>query len=202
MRNLFKNTVLATLMAAGISSAMAAGGSGAQVFVHGDVKPVACTMGAGADGPKDVDLGGWAVSDFKTGTGDYANLYTVAESKQVFTVTATGCSGVGPTENGKLNLVIDESTPMRSTEKKIFGDAAKANGTTAGFTLEASDNGVDVQRLLKAGDEIVLHKFTSGEDMNAANGSSINFTTMMAADNPTPGAGHVEAPVTFSVNYK
>ncbi|HEJ7994303.1 TPA: fimbrial protein [Serratia liquefaciens] len=205
MKAIFKTTAVAALMAAGMSSAMAASGSGAaSVLVHGNVVPVACTMGPDASAPKDVNLGNWTETDFVKGTtAPLDNLFVVANSQQTFSITATGCTGVAPQAGGQFMLDIDASSPMRDGANKIFGDSSKANGTLAGFTLEATDKSASAaEKLWAAGDQLVMHTFTSGEDWKAVNNSSILFTTHMAAITATPGTGHVEAPVTFTVDYK
>ncbi|MEH4990226.1 fimbrial protein [Enterobacter asburiae] len=206
MKAIFKVTAVAALMAAGLSSAMAASGSGsAGVLVHGNVVPVACTMGPDASAPRDVNLGNWTESDFVSGaSAPLSGLFFVPNSQQTFAITATGCSGTPPKENGEFLLNIDASTPMRNAASKILGDSSKANGTLAGFSLEAADKSVPnaPEQLWAAGDSLVLHKFTSGEGWNAVNNSSILFTTHMVATTATPGTGHVEAPVTFTVDYK
>ena len=203
MKAIFKITAVAALMAAGLSSAMAASGNGqAQVLIHGEVVPVACTMGpTSANGPKDIDMGSWTNSDFKQGTVLYQNLYTVANSKRTFDITATGCSGVDPVENGQFLLKI--AGPMTYPAQHIFADPGKTT-TTAGFTLEAIDQSQSppAAKLYDNTDEVLLHKFKSGEHWSDVNGTSVTFTTYMAANNATPGVGHAEAPVTFTVDYK
>lgn len=204
MKDIFKITAVAALMAAGMSSAMAATGSGAaEVLVHGNVVPVACTMGPDASAPKDVNLGNWTEADFvQGGTGILNSLFVVANSQQTFSITATGCTGVTPQAGHKFQLDIDASSPMRNVQSKIFGDSGKSNGTQAGFTLEATDKSPGAtEKLWVAGDQLVMHTFTSGEGWNAVNNSSIVFTTHMVATTATPGMGHVEAPVTFTVDY-
>ncbi|MFZ4170064.1 fimbrial protein [Enterobacter ludwigii] len=204
MKAIYKVTAVAALMAAGMASAMAAQGSGqAQVLIHGEVVPVACTMGPDASTPADINLGSWTASDFTAGTGVYAGLFTVPNSMKTFNVSATGCSGVAPQTGGQFLLTIDRGTPMMDPSDKIFGDQTKAKGTTAGFTLEAKDNSASATaKLYAADDSLVLHTFASGEDWSAVNGTTMKFTTYMAANNATPGTGHVEAPVTFTVNYQ
>lgn len=205
MKAIFKVTAVAALMAAGMASAMAAQGSSqAQVLIHGEVVPVACTMGPDASSPADINLGSWTASDFQAGgTGIYTGLFTVPNSVKTFNVTATGCSGVAPQTGGEFLLTIDQTTPMRDPSDKIIGDATLSNGTTAGFTLEAKDNSVGAAaKLYGADDSLVLHTFASGEDWSAVNGTTMKFTTYMAAKTANPGTGHVEAPVTFRVSYQ
>jgi type 1 fimbria pilin len=204
MKAIFKVTAVAALMAAGMSSAMAASGSGkAEVLIHGDVVPVACTMGPDADAPKDVALGSWTEADF-TGTDTLVStLKVVTASVKSFAITATGCTGVAPANGGKMLLRIDAQTPMISSADKLFGDSSLSKGTTAGFILEATDKATGATRAAyKAGDELVMHEFTSGETWASVNNSSINFDTYMAAKTATPGIGHVQAPVTFTVDYQ
>jgi hypothetical protein len=188
-----------------IPAALAATGSrSAGVLIHGNVVPVACVMGPDAALSKDVNLGSWSEADFhKQGLlSIYQRLYLVAGSKQEFAVTATGCSGAGPDEGHNLMLRVDENSPMRDFTDGLFGDFALSKGTMAGATLAAPAKPGEKEEMLRAGDEVVMYAFTSGEGWNAADHSVVHFSTYMAATTNTPGVGRVEAPITFTVDYK
>lgn len=188
-----------------MSCALAAQGSrSAVVLIHGNIVPAACVMGPDASLSKDVSLGSWSAADFqKQGPLNiYKRLYLVAGSRQQFAVTATGCSGAGPDAGHNLILRVDESSPMINYTDGLFGDASLSVGTTAGATLAAPARPGEKEEMLRAGDEVVMYAFTSGEGWNAADHSVVNFTTYMAASTGRPGVGHVEAPVVFKVDYK
>jgi type 1 fimbria pilin len=201
-----KPVVIGTiLLVAGPSGALAAPGSRqAQVLIHGDIVPVACVMGPDVSDKKVVNLDSWSEADFqKQGLlSIYKRLYLVAGSKREFAVTATGCSGAGPDEGHNLMLRVDADSPMRDFTDGLFGDSRLSNGTLAGVTLAAPRTPGGKAEVLRAGDEVVMYAFASGEGWNAADHSTVNFTTYMAASTAMPGTGHIEAPIFFTVDYK
>ena len=194
-----------SVLGAGMPSALAAsGGRSAGVMIHGNVVPVACVMGPDATLNKSVSLGSWSEADFqKQGLlSIYKRLYLGAGSRREFAVTATGCSGAGPDAGHNLMLGIDAGSPMLDFSDGLFGDSGLSEGTRAGATLAAPVTPGGQEEVLRAGDEVVMYSFKSGEGWNAADHAVVHFSTYLAATTGGPGVGHVEAPITFSVDYK
>ncbi|ULH10505.1 hypothetical protein MF265_21680 [Serratia marcescens] len=196
MKTLFKITAVAALMTAGMSSAFAAG-TDAHVTITGNVVPVTCELGPGANAPSIISLGNAAPADFAAGTGAYLNLYTVDKTKKSFSVTVGNCTGVTPADGGQLSLKIDAGGKTLNSAGTVFG-GGPGQVSNAGATLLKDGT----TTLLKDGDEVLVKAFTTSDLDLAGVSTSVKFDTMMASSIAKPTVGGIDAPITFTVAYQ
>ncbi|HDR2590220.1 TPA: hypothetical protein QCI16_004206 [Enterobacter ludwigii] len=199
-----KMTAVTVLMAVGISTALA--GTDAHVDITGNVTPVSCNLGPGVAAVKNIFLGNAAPGDFQKGGGGalYARLYTVPASLHAFPVTVDGCAGVAPVKDSELLVRVNANGNIVGTSAdKLFG-GGYGQQSSAGATLAAKDRpGLrGVKTLLGDGDEVVAYIYKDNENASAANGSTVLFETMMASTGQRPAPGGIDAPITFTVDYK
>lgn len=204
MTTALKITAVAALMATGMSAAFA--GTSAHVEITGNVTPVSCNLGPGASAANTIFLGNAAPGDFQKGGGGalYAGLYTVPASLHTFQVTVNGCAGVSPVQGSELRVRVNANGRIVGTmADKLFG-GGYGQQSSAGATLAARDRpGLSgVKTLLGDGDEVVAYIYKDHEDANAADGSTVLFETMMASTGQRPALGGIDAPITFTVDYK
>ncbi|HDR2590218.1 TPA: hypothetical protein QCI16_005081 [Enterobacter ludwigii] len=196
MKAIFKVTAVAALMAAGMSSAFAAG-TDAHVEITGNVTPVSCNLGPGAKAPTAVFLGNASQADFTAGTSAYLNLFTVPSTKKTITVSVDGCSGVTPKSGDTLNIKINANGNTLNNDETLFG-GGPGQVSNAGATLIVQ-GGASLQA---DNSSVIAYTYNASEPASAADGSTVVFETMMAAQSNSPSPGGIDAPITFTVDYK
>lgn len=195
MKNcMFKLGLVGALVTAGMSLAQAA--DQPMVVISGDVTTSSCTVNASVN-QNQISLGNFTADKFSAGNGIYEGLYTVADSKNTFSVGVANCAGT---------VAADDTVGLKVTGVTIGGQEAVYSGGvgatvgTAGASLAAPATIGGADALVKNGDVVPVFKYTAG-DAAAADGSSVTFTTYMASASATPAAQHIVAPINFSIAY-
>lgn len=208
MKTIFKVTAVAALMAAGMSSAFAESGTDAHVEITGNVTPMSCNVGPGASTPANIFLGNATADEFKkAASGVYSSLYTVSASKKTFQVTVNGCAGATPVDGDELDLTISAQGKTLNQAQTVFG-GGPGQTSDAGASLVATSSSAGaaatgLNALLADGAKVTAYKYTTAGGLTAdqADGSVVQFETMMASESPKPANGGIDAPITFTVSY-
>lgn len=198
MKAMLKIAAMASIVAAGSSSAFAA--ENEMVIITGNIVPVSCSVGSTTGASSTIDIGNAMATDFSAGTGIYSGLFVSSANTRTFDVGVSGCDGAVE-ESGSLDLLVSSAQSLPG-QPNILGGGPGSTTFNAGVTLAAPATVGGENVLVKEGSTVPVYIYADGDTANKADGKTVTFTTQMASGVATPNIGHIVAPVTFSVAYK
>jgi type 1 fimbria pilin len=210
MKAIFKVTAVAALMAAGLSSAMAATqGNDATINLKGKVTLVSCQLGPSIDGVgvQDIDFGNWAQSDFSQKSTPAQGLpqgLNLVPTNKTFGISMSNCSSGQATDTGHGVELTMVNTPNEiDSTNHIFGDQGGAgHSSNAGFVISYTSPAQATPEQVVPGTPVKVYNFVSGDTWASINGKQASFTAWMASTNSTPDTGDVSTQLVFTADYQ
>lgn len=199
MNSLFKIAVATTLLSASISSAFA--GNDAHVEITGNVSDVTCDLGPGGSAPSSIILGNHKPGDFVTST-DYGSLFTAPGSAKTFRVTISGCSGSATPDGKQFGIKVLAYGATLNSAGTLFGQPSSPYQTSSAGAAISSISGTGTKTMVSDNSVVPVYTYATGDTVDAVNGKSVQFETVMASEAQNPSVGGIYAPVTFTVDYK